>query len=242
MPSGLAAELQQQLQHLQRLSSELDAVWRMQSLREPAAKRDIWKRKVEQVAEEADALGVGLSRFGSRQQRRHLDEAQRRELLERRAGGGPLLDIDADLKAAGHVKRSKQVRACGAGRASRRCRRRRGRLPSCQPSGLALRSSPDGPCSHSLHLHHAIPSTAQVLEEAYETGVGIIGAMGGQRERLKATHRKVLDVLNRVGLSDSVLRLAERRQRLDKVLAYGGMAVVTLVVLGLYWWKTHKSS
>ena len=34
---------------LQRLSGELDAVWRMQSLREPAAKRDIWKRKVEQV-------------------------------------------------------------------------------------------------------------------------------------------------------------------------------------------------
>jgi len=34
---------------LQRLSGELDAVWRMQSLREPASKRDIWKRKVEQV-------------------------------------------------------------------------------------------------------------------------------------------------------------------------------------------------
>ena len=81
----------------------------------------------------------------------------------------------------------------------------------------------------------------QVLEEAYETGVGIIGAMGGQRERLKATHRKVLDVLNRVGLSDSVLRLAERRQRLDKVLAYGGMAVVTLLVVGLYWWRTHTA-
>lgn len=82
-PSGLATELQQQLQQLQasglrtlmlctfrdklriadirsmptalcvtflqRLSGELDAVWRMQSLREPAAKRDIWKRKVEQV-------------------------------------------------------------------------------------------------------------------------------------------------------------------------------------------------
>lgn len=42
----------------QRLSGELDAVWRMQSLREPAAKRDIWKRKVEQV-------GQGRARSGS---------------------------------------------------------------------------------------------------------------------------------------------------------------------------------
>lgn len=77
-----------------------------------------------------------------------------------------------------------------------------------------------------------------MLEEAYETGVGIVGSMAGQRERLKATHRRVLDVLNRVGLSDSVLRLAERRQRLDKLLVYGGMVVVTVVVLGLYW-VTH---
>lgn len=78
----------------------------------------------------------------------------------------------------------------------------------------------------------------QVLEEAYETGVGIVGSMSGQRERLKATHRRVLDVLNRVGLSDSVLRLAERRQRLDKLLVYGGMVAVTAVVLLLYWY-TH---
>lgn len=39
---------------LQRLSGELDAVWRMQSLREPAAKRDLWKRKVEQVRGRVD--------------------------------------------------------------------------------------------------------------------------------------------------------------------------------------------
>ena len=48
---------------------------------------------------------------------------------------------------------------------------------------------------------------------------------------------QVLDVLNRIGLSDSVLRLAERRQRLDKLLVYGGMLVTLVVVVGLYWWK-----
>ena len=55
----------------------------------------------------------------------------------------------------------------------------------------------------------------------------------------RPSHRppQVLDVLNSVGLSDSVLRLAERRQRLDKALVYGGMALTLLLVLGLYWWK-----
>ena len=27
----------------------MDAMWRMQAMREPAAKRDVWKAKVEQV-------------------------------------------------------------------------------------------------------------------------------------------------------------------------------------------------
>ncbi|KAI3435619.1 hypothetical protein D9Q98_001679 [Chlorella vulgaris] len=188
-PSGLATELQQQLQQLQRLSGELDAVWRMQSLREPAAKRDIWKRKVEQVSEETDAIRIGLDRFSHRQQRRHAEDQQRRELLQRRAeGSGQLVDVDAEMRAARHVHNSKRV-----------------------------------------------------VEEAYETGVGIIGSMAGQRERLKATHRKVLDVLNTVGLSDSVLRLVERRHRLDKILVYGGM-ITTVVLVGMvyYFWKSRS--
>lgn len=42
-------------------------------------------------------------------------------------------------------------------------------------------------------------------------------------------------MLNSIGLSDSVLRLIDRRQQWDKRLAYGGM-VVTLLVLALLWW------
>ena len=42
---------------------------------------------------------------------------------------------------------------------------------------------------------------------------------------LQAAHRKMLDALNSVGLSDSLLRVIERRQRLDKWLVYGGMVM-----------------
>lgn len=183
VPDGFAADLQKQLSQLQKISVDMDSMWRMQSMREPASKRDIWKRKVEQVAEEADALRVALDRFGARQHRRTVDEAHRQELMQRRIDGKPAMDLGAEVAARKSVHNSKAI-----------------------------------------------------LEEAYQTGVGVLGAMAGQRERLKSAQRKVLDVLNAVGLSDSVLRVAERRLAVDKLIAYGGMLAITILLFGLYWW------
>lgn len=54
---------------LQRFSSDMDALWRMQIMKDSASKRDLWKTKVEQVAEETDALKAGLDRFCGREKR-----------------------------------------------------------------------------------------------------------------------------------------------------------------------------
>lgn len=50
--------------------------------------------------------------------------------------------------------------------------------------------------------------------------------------------RKALDILNTVGLSNSVLKLVERRHRVDKWIAYTGMAV-TIIVVYWFWKWTH---
>ena len=39
----------------------------------------------------------------------------------------------------------------------------------------------------------------------------------------QAAQRKMLDVLNTVGLSDSLLRVIDRRHKMDRWLTYGGM-------------------
>lgn len=75
-----------------------------------------------------------------------------------------------------------------------------------------------------------------MLEETLATGAAALVEMSGQRERLKAARTKALDVLHGLGLSDSVLRVIERRQKTDALLAYGGMGVVTLVLV-VCWWK-----
>ncbi len=40
---------------------------------------------------------------------------------------------------------------------------------------------------------------------------------------LQSAQRKLFDVANSLGLSDSVLKVIDRRQKLDKRIVYGGM-------------------
>ncbi|XP_018834170.2 membrin-11-like [Juglans regia] len=77
-------------------------------------------------------------------------------------------------------------------------------------------------------------NSARMLEEASSTGEAILSAMSGSRERLKKAHRKALDVLNTVGLSNSVLKLIERRHRVDNWIKYAGM-ILTLVIVFIIW-------
>ena len=44
---------------------------------------------------------------------------------------------------------------------------------------------------------------------------------------LQAAKTKALDVINSLGLSDSLLRVIERRQKMDKYITYGGMVRFT---------------
>mmetsp|Transcript_12641 Transcript_12641/g.41666 ORF Transcript_12641/g.41666 Transcript_12641/m.41666 type:complete len:170 (+) Transcript_12641:57-566(+) len=77
----------------------------------------------------------------------------------------------------------------------------------------------------------------RALDEVFETGGRVLEALQEQRDRLKSAHRKALDVLNSAGLSDSLLRVIDRRQKLDAHLVYGGMAVTVLFVFMLWMWR-----
>ncbi|XP_042447232.1 membrin-11-like [Zingiber officinale] len=75
-----------------------------------------------------------------------------------------------------------------------------------------------------------------MLEEAYATGVAVLSKYSEQRDRLKRAQKKALDILNTVGLSNTVLKLIERRHRVDKRIAYTGMVLTIVVVLAFMWW------
>ncbi|MCO5570488.1 hypothetical protein L7F22_024210 [Adiantum nelumboides] len=79
-------------------------------------------------------------------------------------------------------------------------------------------------------------SSSRMLDDAYATGAAVLVKYAEQRERLKHAQRKALDILNTVGLSNSVLKLVERRHRVDKWISYVGMVATVVIVVALWLW------
>ena len=65
-------------------------------------------RKVEQVTEEVHALRISLDRFGSREQRRAAEKADREELLSR-ADAGRLAKQEMDAESQVGIERGLKV-------------------------------------------------------------------------------------------------------------------------------------
>lgn len=72
------------------------------------------------------------------------------------------------------------------------------------------------------------------VDELLVNGTSILGNLREQRVSLKGVQKKMLDIANTLGLSNTVMRLIERRTYQDKFILYGGM-IITCVVMFLVW-------
>ncbi|KAI3413082.1 Membrin [Psidium guajava] len=176
----LSTSIRRDIVQIQSLCIEMDRLWRFLGAK---SQRDLWRRKVEQVAEEAESLKVSLDKYSSRNQQRMMEAKEKAELLGRGDGD------------SAHVLRifDDEVQAMQSAR-----------------------------------------NSSRMLEESYATGVAILSKYSEQRERLKKAQRRALDVLNTVGLSNSVLKLVERRHHVDKWIKYAGM-ILTVIILYAFW-------
>ncbi|XP_051114118.1 membrin-11-like [Andrographis paniculata] len=173
------AAIRRDLNQIQSICVDMDRLWRSIASK---PQRDLWKRKIEQVSEEADSFRASLDKYQLRQQKRIQEAQERAELLGRASGDSHVLRIfDDEAQAVESVRRS-----------------------------------------------------SRVLEESFATGVAILNKYSEQRDHLKRAQRKALDVVNTLGLSNSLLKLIERRSRVDKWIKYAGM-VLTIVILIVFW-------
>ncbi|XP_022898144.1 membrin-11-like [Olea europaea var. sylvestris] len=175
-----AAVIRRDINQIQSLCVDMDRLWRSIA---DKSQRDLWKRKVEQVVEEAESFRTSLDKYISRHQKRMQEVQERAELLGRANGQSShiLRIFDEEAQAVQSVRNS-----------------------------------------------------SRMLEEAYATGVAVLSKYSEQRDHLKRAQRKALDVLNTLGLSSTLLRLIERRNRVDKWIKYVGM-VFTIIIVIVFW-------
>ncbi len=86
----------------------------------------------------------------------------------------------------------------------------------------------------ALQQHQNMSGAHRDMDELLSSGTSILSSMKDQRTTLKGAHRKILDVANYLGLSNTVMRLIERRAYQDKFILYGGM-IATCIIMYLAW-------
>ena len=73
-----------------------------------------------------------------------------------------------------------------------------------------------------------------MMSDVLESGRASLESLGQQREALKGIQRRAFDIMSMLGVSNSVMRMIERRSENDKMLVYAGMVVTLICIYGFY--------
>mmetsp|Transcript_38945 Transcript_38945/g.90841 ORF Transcript_38945/g.90841 Transcript_38945/m.90841 type:complete len:218 (-) Transcript_38945:130-783(-) len=90
------------------------------------------------------------------------------------------------------------------------------------------------PTADDIENNKSLKRSMAAVDDLEARGMHMMSSLSGQKEMLKGAHKKVLDVMNTLGVSNSLIRVIERRQTMDLVWMLVGM-VVTIVVLAVTW-------
>ena len=76
----------------------------------------------------------------------------------------------------------------------------------------------------------SVRRSGSMVDELLEQGASVLGNLSEQSATLRNVKRKVFSLLDKMGVSSSLLRVIDRRQRLDAILVYGGMFATVLIL------------
>lgn len=170
---------------LDELSMQLDIMDQLVQ-RETPAQREVWKRKITELREDARSLRRLGEDYDRRMNANLRHQRERNELLRRR----------------------KQ-------------RTTHGNVDERDMANLADEGQ-------SLQQSH------YMVSDLLASGEQSLNSLTDQRQRMGGVTRVLFDMGNRLGLTQSTMRIIERRDITDAYLVFGGM-IVTLIVLYVVW-------
>lgn len=83
----------------------------------------------------------------------------------------------------------------------------------------------------------SLSNSEKMIREYLSVGQSTLSELVSQRDRLKNVQRRVFDILNYLGLSNSLMRAVEGRDRTDRLIVFGGMGLVTLLLVLIWWFR-----
>lgn len=92
---------------------------------------------------------------------------------------------------------------------------------------------------HSLQHHTALNGIHRSLDDIWETGTAVLDGLRTQKSVFKKAHRRLLDVTSMLSLSNTVMRMIERRSTQDKYLFYGLAIITCIFILVAFWYFRH---
>lgn len=72
------------------------------------------------------------------------------------------------------------------------------------------------------------------MDDLLNQGYATLENLRDQREMLKRTRTRMLNFLNTLGLSNTVMQFIERRAYQDKYILFGGMMVTVCIMFFVY--------
>ncbi|XP_067667855.1 Golgi SNAP receptor complex member 2-like [Haliotis asinina] len=86
----------------------------------------------------------------------------------------------------------------------------------------------------SVQHHSRLQNAHRGLDDAIGSSSSILQNLRDQRGTLKGVHKKILDITNHLGLTNTVMRIIERRTAQDKIIFFVGV-IVTCIIMYLVW-------
>ncbi|CAJ0957255.1 unnamed protein product [Ranitomeya imitator] len=90
----------------------------------------------------------------------------------------------------------------------------------------------------TLQFNSSVRNAHQGIDDLLGSGTTILDGLRDQRKTLKGTQKKILDVANMLGLSNTVMRLIEKRAFQDKVIMIGGMLLTCVLMFLVFKYLT----
>ena len=86
----------------------------------------------------------------------------------------------------------------------------------------------------------SLQRSGEMINEYISVGQATLSDLLSQKERLKAIQRKAFDILNYLGISNSLMRMIERRETVDKWIVYIGMLMVVILLFFIWFYFVRK--